>query len=37
MKTTLSRLAPLALLPLALALSTADAGAAQKKAASPFQ
>lgn len=37
MKTTLSRLAPLALLPLALALSAADAGAAQKKAASPFQ
>ncbi|WP_413991247.1 LptA/OstA family protein [Labrys okinawensis] len=37
MKTTLSRLASLALLPLALALSTADAGAAQKKAASPFQ
>ena len=37
MKTILSRLAPLALLPIALALSTADAGAAQKKAASPFQ
>ncbi|CAM5774453.1 hypothetical protein LMIY3S_04529 [Labrys miyagiensis] len=37
MKTKLSRLAPLALLPFALALSAADAGAAQKKAASPFQ